>query len=51
VVEGPDVLARVTEHQAHGRTCATCGQVRWGALPAEVLAHGYGPHLTALIAF
>ena len=51
VVEVPPVLATVTEHQAHGRTCAACGQVTWGRIPAAVLAHGSGPNLTALSAF
>jgi transposase len=51
VVELPEVLAVVTEHQAHGRRCGHCGHVTWGAIPPEVLAHGFGPKLTAAIAF
>lgn len=51
VAELPEVLAVVTEHQAQGRTCPSCGQVTWGRIPAEVLAHVFGPKLTATIAF
>ena len=51
VVELPSVLAVVTEHQGQARICAHCGQVTWGRIPAEVLAHGFGPNLTATIAF
>jgi transposase len=51
VAELPAVLAVITEHQAHGRTCGHCGHVTWGQIPAAVLAHGFGPKLTAAIAF
>ena len=51
VAELPAVLVIVTEHQGHCRTCPGCGHVTWGRIPAEVLAHGYGPQLTAAIAF
>ena len=51
VAELPEVLAAITEHQAHGRRCAHCGHLTWARLPAEVLAHGFGPKLTAAIAF
>jgi len=51
VAELPEVLAVITEHQAHGRRCAHCGHVTWARLPAEVLAHGFGPKLTAAMAF
>jgi len=51
VVELPDALAVVTEHQAQGRRCGGCGHVTWGQIPSEVLAHGFGPKLTATIAF
>jgi transposase len=51
VAELPSILARITEHQAHGRRCGQCGQVTWGQIPAEVLAHGFGPNLTATIAY
>ena len=51
VAELPEVLAIITEHQAAGRRCPNCGHVTWGQIPAEVLAHGFGPKLTAAIAF
>ncbi|MCX5685627.1 MAG: IS66 family transposase [Planctomycetota bacterium] len=51
VIELPEMLAMVTEHQAHGRRCDHCGHVTWGLIPPEVLAHGFGPKLTAAIAF
>ena len=51
VAELPAVLAVITEHQAHGRRCAHCGHLTWARLPAAVLAHGFGPKLTAAIAF
>jgi transposase len=51
VAELPSTLVIVTEHQGHARTCPGCGHVTWGRIPAEVLAHGFGPKLTAAIAF
>ena len=51
VVDLPPILIHVTEHQAHGRTCGACGHVTWGKIPAEVLAHGFGPDLTGFVAF
>jgi transposase len=51
VAELPEALAVITEHQAHGRQCERCGHVTWASIPAQVLAHGFGPKLTAAIAF
>jgi len=51
VAELPEALAVITEHQAHGRRCAHCGHVTWATIPAELLAHGFGPRLTGAIAF
>ncbi len=51
VAELPEVLAVVTEHQGQARACPRCGHVTWARIPAEVLAHGFGPKLTAAIAF
>lgn len=51
IAELPAVLAVVTEHQGHARTCAQCGHVTRASIPPEVLAHGFGPNLTATIAF
>lgn len=51
VAELPPVLAEVTEYQAHGRTCATCGKLTWEKMPGELRAHGFGPRLTATVAY
>ena len=51
VAELPSKLAVVTEHQGQARVCPGCGHITWGRIPAEVLAHGFGPNLTAAIAF
>ena len=51
VAELPAVLATVAEHQGHARTCAQCGHVTRAAIPSDILAHGFGPNLTAAIAF
>lgn len=51
VAELPEVLAVVTEHQGQARTCPRCRHVTWGVIPPEVLAHGFGPRLTATVAF
>jgi len=51
VIELPKVLVTVTEHQAVARTCPCCGHVTRGRIPAEILAHGFGPNLTAAVAF
>ncbi len=51
VITIPPKLVHVTEHQAHSRWCAVCGHVSRGKIPAEVMAHGFGSRLTALIGF
>lgn len=51
VAELPEVPAVVTEHQGHARTCPDCGHVTWATIPPEVLAHGFGPNLTATLTF
>ena len=50
-VELPAVAAIVTEHQGHGRQCASCGRVTWAKIPDEVRAHGFGPKLAAAVVF
>jgi len=50
VIELPEVIATVTEHQGHARTCLLCGHVTRALIPGEVLAHGFGPKLTASLA-
>ena len=51
VMELPDKPLRVTEHQAHGRTCACCGHLTWGKIPADIPAHRFGPNLAGAIVF
>lgn len=51
VIELPDQPLIVTEHQGHGRTCACCGHLTRGKIPAEILAHRFGPNLTSGIVF
>jgi len=51
VVELPEVLVRITEHQGHARTCPCCGGVTRAAIPADVRAHSVGPHLTGVIGY
>jgi transposase len=51
VVELPPVLAEVTEHQGHARTCAGCGHVTRATIPAAVRAHSVGPRLTGVIGY
>ena len=51
VAELLPVLVSITEHQGHGRTCRVCGHVTWSRIPAGVLAHGFGPNLTAAMAY
>ena len=50
VAELPPMAAEITEHQAHGRTCA-CGHVTWGRIPGDVVAHGFGPRLSAAVVY
>jgi transposase len=51
VAELPDVRARITEHQAHGRACPCCGEVTYAAIPAAQRAHATGPQLAALLSY
>src|SRR5438067_3039842 len=51
VAELPEVTARVTEHQGHFRTCPCCGLVTHRPIPAAIRAHGFGPRLTATLAY
>jgi transposase len=47
VAELPIRLVRVTEHQAHARTCPDCGLVNRAVLPEAIRRHSCGPRLTA----
>lgn len=51
VVELPESPVRVTEHQAHGRTCPGCGHVTWAKIPDTIRAHVCGPRLTATLSY
>jgi transposase len=51
VAELPPLAAQVIEYQAHGRTCPGCGTVTWAEIPADLRAHGIGPHLTATLTY
>ena len=46
VAELPVILAEITEHRGHSRTCP-CGHTTHAPLPAAVRKHSLGPHLTA----
>jgi transposase len=50
VAELPKILADITEHRGHSRTCA-CGCVTHAAIPAKVREHSIGPNLTATIVY
>ena len=51
VAELPAIVAEITEHQAHGRQCVQCGHLTRGKIPADILAHGFGPKLSAATVF
>lgn len=46
VAELPAILAEITEHRGHSRTCP-CGHTTRAAIPADIRKHSLGPHLTA----
>jgi len=50
VVELPQIPVDVTEHRAHGRTCA-CGHVTWAKIPESVRRYTCGPRLSATFSF
>ena len=50
VAELPAILAEVTEHRGHSRTCP-CGHTTRAPIPAEIRQHSLGPHLTATAAY
>ncbi len=51
VVELPEIPVQVTEYQAHGRTCPSCGHLTWAKIPPAISGHVCGPRLTATMAF
>ena len=50
VAELPKIEAHITEYRCHKLQCARCGQKTQATLPEE-LKGGFGPELTALIAY
>ena len=53
VAELPSLLAVITEHQGHARTCSNpqCGHITHTRIPADAMANAFGPNLTATIAY
>jgi transposase len=51
VVELPKIVVDVTEYQAHGRNCPSCGVLTQATIPAEIRAHSVGPGLTATLSY
>lgn len=51
VAELPDLKAKVTEYQAHTRTCPECGHTTQATVPEEVRAHSIDPGLAALMSY
>ncbi len=50
VAELPKILAEITQHEGHFRTCS-CDHVTHAPVPAEVRADSIGPNLTAAIVY
>jgi transposase len=50
VLELPQIKPIVTEHRAHALTCG-CGAVTAATLPDEAVLHGFGPRLSAVVAY
>ena len=46
VAELPVILAEITEHRGHSRTCP-CGHTTRAHIPGDIFQHSIGPHLTA----
>jgi transposase len=51
VVELPEFPVHVTEYQAHGRTCRSCGHLTWAKIPDAIRENVCGPRLSATLAF
>lgn len=51
VAELPPLVAVITEHQGHARTCSCCGHLNRGAIPPEIRAHTIGPRLAAVMSY
>ena len=46
VAELPVILAEITEHRGHSRTCS-CGHTTHAHIPGDIFQHSIGSHLTA----
>jgi len=51
VAELPSLVAEVTEHQAHARTCLDCGKITRAEIPKPIQAHTVGPNLAATLSY
>lgn len=51
VVDLPEPIAIVTEHQGQARTCSCCGRVTYAEIPAEIRTHVIGPRLAAVMGY
>ena len=51
VAELPPLVAIITEHQGHARTCPGCGHLNRGEIPAEIRAHVISPRLAAVMSY
>jgi transposase len=51
VSELPAVVAVVTEHQGHARTCPCCQNITRAEIPADIRAHALGPKLGGALSF
>lgn len=50
VAELPTLLAEITEHQGHSRTCV-CGHLTKASIPADIREYCIGPHLSAAMVY
>jgi transposase len=50
-VELREVPVEITEYQAHGRTCNSCGHVTWAEIPPEIREHVVGPRMSATLSY
>ena len=51
VAELSKLVAQITEHQGHYRTCPCCGEVTHAPIPADIRAHGIGPRLAGTLSY
>lgn len=51
VFELPEIKPIVTEHRGHSLTCEHCGTLNEASLPDSALLHGFGPRVSAFVAY